>query len=72
MLIVENIIKHKLMMFNYVAVVVRQKTKGLKMPKPNEETEEPFPCGECGRIVKATEKHTLEDCLEYKKKYEVR
>jgi len=24
----------------------------------------PFPCGECGKIVMANEKHTFEDCKE--------
>jgi len=28
----------------------------------------PFPCGECGKMVMANEKHTYEDCLVWKKK----
>ena len=26
----------------------------------------PFPCGECGQVVTATELHTYEDCLRFK------
>ncbi len=28
----------------------------------------PFPCGECGQMVMAQEKHTYEDCMSYKDK----
>ena len=27
-----------------------------------------FPCGECGKMVKPQEKHTLEDCRKWQKK----
>ncbi len=30
----------------------------------------PFPCGECGQMVMANEKHDYEDCLEWKRKLE--
>ena len=26
----------------------------------------PFPCGECDKMVMATEKHTFEDCKKWK------
>ncbi len=28
----------------------------------------PFPCGECGQMVMATEKHTYKDCQKWKRK----
>lgn len=28
----------------------------------------PFPCGECGKMVVPSEKHTYEDCLNFKEK----
>ena len=27
----------------------------------------PFPCGECGKMVYSNEKHTLDDCMKFKK-----
>ena len=29
-----------------------------------------FPCGDCGKMVMANEKHDYEDCLEWKRKLE--
>ena len=31
----------------------------------------PFPCGECGQMIVATEKHTIKDCQKYKQLQEV-
>ncbi len=32
----------------------------------------PFPCGECGKMTMATEKHTYEDCLKWRREITIK